>query len=131
MAGFAQKANDEITSYKVSNNPDSSGGKTSAIKIESTIHDFQKIEEGEIVTYSFKFKNIGNEPLIIMNAKASCGCTVPRYSEKALEPGASGFIDVTFNSDDKKGHIEKTISVEANTNPKITTLVIKADIHKN
>jgi len=49
------------------------------IKFEKTSYDFGKITEGEKVSYDFKFTNAGKSPLIISNATASCGCTVPDY----------------------------------------------------
>nr|HNH67158.1 DUF1573 domain-containing protein [Bacteroidia bacterium] len=68
------------------------------------------ITEGEIVSYNFKFKNSGKAPLIITQASASCGCTVPEYSKDPIAPGQEGFIKVTFNSEGKHGMTSKTIT---------------------
>ena len=61
---------------------------------ESDNHEFGPITEGEIVSYNFKFKNSGKAPLIITQASASCGCTVPEYSKDPIAPGQEGFIKV-------------------------------------
>src|SRR5688572_12103946 len=45
------------------------------ITFEKETHDFGTIEYAGNGTYEFKFKNTGKEPLIISDAKGSCGCT--------------------------------------------------------
>ena len=97
---------------------------------ESDNHEFGSITEGEIVSYNFKFKNSGKAPLIITQASASCGCTVPEYSKDPIAPGQEGFIKVTFNSEGKHGMTSKTITLLANTVPNTKVLTISADISK-
>ncbi|PZE18233.1 hypothetical protein DNU06_04180 [Putridiphycobacter roseus] len=80
--------------------------------------------------YTFKFKNTGTEPLTIISAKASCGCTVPRKPEAPVLPGEIGEMDVVFQP--KEGQIgqevTKRITVTANTQPSQTYLDIKANV---
>ncbi|BDS12839.1 DUF1573 domain-containing protein [Aureispira anguillae] len=99
-----------------------------ALVFEKTIHDFGKIKEGESVTYTFKFKNTGEHPLIISNARGSCGCTVPKWPKEAIAPGEEGEIQVIFNSRGKKGKQHKSITLTANTDPANTRLYIKAEV---
>ncbi|RYZ44473.1 MAG: DUF1573 domain-containing protein, partial [Sphingobacteriales bacterium] len=56
--------------------------------------DFGKVKEGEKVRHAFKFKNTGQNPLIISDAIASCGCTVPSFSKEPVLPGNDGEIMV-------------------------------------
>jgi hypothetical protein len=95
---------------------------------ESDNHEFGEIVQGEKVSYSFKFKNTGNAPLVISTATASCGCTVPEYSKTPVQPGEEGFINVTFDSGGKSGMVSKTVTVIANTTPNTKVLTISADI---
>jgi hypothetical protein len=74
-------------------------------------HDFGKITQGEKVSYSFTFKNTGNSDLIVSNASASCGCTIPNYPKVPVKPGEESKIDVVFNSDGKSGLVEKTVTL--------------------
>jgi hypothetical protein len=98
-------------------------------KFDKSEHDFGKLKQGESAEYKFKFTNTGKEPLIIENAQGSCGCTVPNYPKEPIAPGASGTIDVRFNSAGKNGAQQKTVTLTANTDPSITTiLTIKADV---
>jgi hypothetical protein len=99
-----------------------------SIAFEKTIHDFGTLKEGASVSYTFEFKNTGNKPLLISNAKGSCGCTVPRWPKEAIAPGASGEIEVTFNSRGKHGKQHKSVTLTANTDPANTRLYIKADV---
>lgn len=93
-------------------------------------HDFGKIAEGSSVTHVFKFKNTGNFPLTITNARGSCGCTVPKYPTTAIAPGQEGEIEVVFNSAGKQGMQQKTVTLVANTTPAETVLTIKAEVEK-
>ena len=87
------------------------------MKFEKETHDFGKIKAGDKVTYEFKFTNTGNSPLIISDARASCGCTTPVWPRTPIKPGESSGIKVTFNSAAKMGLQDKQITVTANTNP--------------
>ena len=93
-------------------------------KFEKEVYDFGKITDGDVVTYDFKFKNVGNSPLIINSATASCGCTVPEYPKEPVAPGAEGVIRVVFNSAGKPGMQNKIVSITANTIPSISELNI-------
>ena len=77
----------------------------------------KKAQAGEKITYEFKFNNTGKSPLIISDAKASCGCTVPEWPKEPVMPGQGGKIKVTFDSAGKSGLQDKQITVTANTNP--------------
>jgi len=98
------------------------------MKFEKTNHDFGTIKPGSSVTYTFKFTNTGDKPLTITNAKGSCGCTVPKWPKEPVPPGAEGEIQVTFNSQGKKGNQHKSITLTANTDPANTRIYIKAKI---
>ena len=93
-------------------------------------HDFGNIQEGEIVEHVFKFKNVGDAPLIISSATASCGCTVPVWPKEPIAVGEEGEIQVRFNSKNKPGIQNKTVTITANTYPKINRLKIKANVNK-
>lgn len=97
-------------------------------KFEKEVYDFGEIKDGEKVTYDFKFKNIGNSPLIISSATATCGCTIPEYPKEPVAPGAEGLIRVVFNSAGKAGMQNKIISITANTVPSLTELNILGNV---
>ena len=87
------------------------------MKFDKESHDFGKIKMGDKVTYDFKFTNNGKSPLIITDARATCGCTKPDWPHTPVKPGDSGSIHVVFNSTGKQGLQDKMITVTANTNP--------------
>jgi hypothetical protein len=89
-------------------------------------HDFGKVIQGEIVSYSFKFKNTGKSDLVIANISAACGCTASKYPKIPVKPGEEQIIEVSFNSAGKQGFQSKTLQVAANTQPSNTTLTVKA-----
>ncbi|MEI7595442.1 MAG: DUF1573 domain-containing protein [Bacteroidota bacterium] len=94
------------------------------LEFDTETHNFENIFAGEVVSYTFKFKNSGKSDLIISDAKATCGCTVPEYPKKPIKPGESSFITVTFNSAGKQGVQNKTITILANTIPNTKVLTI-------
>ncbi len=89
-------------------------------------HDFGTVPEGPKVAYEYKVKNTGQAPLIIQNAQPSCGCTVPNWTKEPIPVGGTGFVKAEFDTNGKQGVQNKTITVTANTWPKVTTLRFKA-----
>jgi hypothetical protein len=115
------------------NNPKTADGtvKTNGIpriSFTKTEHDFGRVIEGEKITYAFKFTNSGEGNLLITNVSSSCGCTVPEYTKDPIKPGDNGNIKVTFDSKNRMGFQNKTITVVTNTQPNTTVLRIKAQI---
>jgi hypothetical protein len=89
-------------------------------------HDFGTITEGDVVEYTYSFKNTGVAPLIIQGAQGSCGCTVPDWSKDPIPVGGTGFVKAKFDSNGKPNIQNKTVTVTANTWPKQTVLRFKA-----
>lgn len=92
------------------------------------IFDFGVIQEGESVKASFTFKNSGKTPLIITNATATCGCTVPEYPKSPIKPGEEGVITVVFNSQGKMGIQDKVVSIMSNANPEAQGLHLVGEV---
>ena len=97
---------------------------------QETEFDFGNIQKDEVVSHVFSFTNTGKSDLIISNAKASCGCTVPEYPKTPIAAGETSEIRVEFNSKGKKGPQNKTVTITANTaNPtniiKIKGLIVE------
>ncbi len=87
---------------------------TAKIKFVKEKHDFGKVEEGKVLTYSFKFKNVGDAPLTIKNVTTTCGCTAAVVKGKKLAPGKEGEIKITFNTTGYGGNVDKYIYVDTN-----------------
>ena len=80
-------------------------------KFNTEKHNFGKIKQNIPATYVFEITNITNKPLVIENAHATCGCTVPEYQKDPIMPGKSGKIKVQFNAA-AGGPFEKTVYVK-------------------
>ncbi len=99
------------------------------INFETKSHNFGQIKEADgPVTFTFKFTNIGNEPLVLKNVKASCGCTTPKWTREPVLPGDSGKINVTFNPRNRPGSFRKSITVTTNTTPANVYLSISGKV---
>lgn len=98
------------------------------MKFSTETHDFGTVKEGDPAVYEFTFKNTGKEPILIQNAKGSCGCTVPSYSKDAVAGGQSGTIKVSYNTQGRPGPINKTVTVTSNVGT--TVLHISGTVEK-
>lgn len=101
------------------------------IFFDSIFHDFGVIRDNKKVYTRFKFTNTGKEPLIILSANGSCGCTVPTWPKEPIEPGKSKTIEVAFDPNGKLGENSKIITITSNSEPSTTILTIKATIVKS
>ena len=92
------------------------------IKFDTLRHNFGKFSKNDpIVKCSFKFTNTGTAPLVIHQAFASCGCTVPTFTKEPIKPGEQGVIEFP-------GHFQKTVTVRSNAVSEVTRLIIEGDM---
>ncbi len=104
-------------------------GPIPAFKFERLEYDFGQIREGEKVSYTYKFTNTGDAPLIVQSVQPSCGCTAPDWSKEPIPVGGNGFVKVEFDSNGKQGIQNKIVTVVANTYPKQMVLRFKAQVN--
>lgn len=85
------------------------------ISWERTSYDFGDVPQGDKVEFVFKYKNTGNEPLLITNVQVTCGCTTPKgWARDPIAPGQSGELTVAFNSVGKFGKQNKVVTIVSN-----------------
>lgn len=103
-----------------------------SIKFDKTTHNFGTFSESSpMVTCVFNYTNVGDKPLIINQAVASCGCTVPEYTKEPVMPGQKGQIKVTYNGAGKfPGHFKKSITVRTNGVVEMTRLYVEGDMEE-
>jgi hypothetical protein len=91
--------------------------------------DFGKMKLGDKLDVTFRFKNIGDKPLIIRAVNPGCGCTVAEKPEKPIAPGETGEIKASFNSEGQgPGEKSKNVNVFANTDPEMTSLIFRVNV---
>jgi hypothetical protein len=106
--------------------------KPAEIKFDKLTHDFGTFsEKNPVVSCTFTFTNVGETNLVINQAVASCGCTVPEYTKTPIKPGEKGEIKVTYNGTGKfPGHFKKSITVRTNGAVEMTRLYIEGEMTK-
>ncbi|HKR06819.1 MAG TPA: DUF1573 domain-containing protein [Bacteroidia bacterium] len=121
MAAIAQddKAAPAAPAATESNDPNAP-----EITFESDIHDFGTLEFGGNGVYNFKFTNTGKSPLIISNARGSCGCTVPKWSKEPIKKGEAGEINVSYDTK-RPGPFTKTVTITSNAKTASKVITIK------
>ncbi len=131
----AQSSQEEATLVSVENasdetTPDATAqdGNLPVMSFEEIEFDFGTTNEGEIVKHDFIFTNTGEAPLVIDTARASCGCTIPTFPREPIAPGETGTIAVEFNSQGRPGITNKSIRINANTQPEVTVLYLKGTV---
>lgn len=104
--------------------------KPANIRFDKLTHNFGTFsEKNPVVTCTFTYTNAGGAPLIINQAVASCGCTVPEYTKAPVQPGEKGEIKVTYNGTGKfPGHFKKSITIRTNGATEMTRLYIEGEM---
>ncbi len=125
------KANPTIDNPNVASDTEAPNPNAPVLTFAESQFDFGDIQPASKVRHTFKFTNTGKTPLLIADATASCGCTTPSWTKEAIAPGATGEMEVQFDSKGKQGLISKQVSVRANTQPSITTIYIKGNVLTN
>lgn len=108
--------------------PTAPTGPTTTIEFADERYNYGTIKAGEKVKHTFKFKNTGNEPLVLSDARSTCGCTVPTWPREPIAPGKSGEITVVFDSSGKGGPQSKRVTLVANTNPPETFIYMEGEV---
>ncbi len=99
-----------------------------SINFKEPKKNFGKVLASSTNKHTFVFTNTGTEPLVISNAKGSCGCTVPKWPKEPIAPGETGEISVEYKPAGQSGVQTKFVTITANTNPATTQLTITGDI---
>ena len=104
--------------------------KPAQIKFEKLTHNFGTFsEKNPVVTTTFTFTNVGEQPLVVNQASAACGCTVPEFTNTPVQPGEQGHIKVTYNGEGLfPGHFKKSITVRTNGAVEMTRLYIEGEM---
>ena len=97
------------------------------MKFETLEMDYGTIEQNAEPYRSFKFTNVGDEPLQITNAKGSCGCTVPEWPKEPIFPGEEGEIRVRYDTK-RIGKFVKRVTLTTNTTAETYRLTIKGEV---
>ena len=103
---------------------------TAIMEFVEPIYDFGEVEEGTRVSHVFTFTNTSDEPLILLDAKGSCGCTVPQWPREPIMPGETASLTVEFNSKNKYGKRNQKVTITANTQPPQTFLYLQGEVLK-
>jgi hypothetical protein len=80
---------------------------------ETTTVEYGTIKKGSEPLRTVNFTNTGTEPLVINNARGSCGCTVPKWPKEPIMPGESGVIEIRYDTK-RVGPINKTVKIKTN-----------------
>jgi len=107
----------------------SQSGEKAILKFQETQFNFGAVKNGDTVRHVYKFKNEGNAPLIIKDAKVACDCTIPTWSKDPIAPGAESEIKVEFRSKDKIGTARKEIKIYANTDPEVQSIFLIGEVN--
>jgi len=111
---------------ETTNNSDESG--VAKFVFSEEIHNFGSLKAGELVSFTFVFKNEGTKTLTITEVDSGCGCTEVIISDKTVDPGQEGQIEVIYNSAGEIGRQLKTITITSNAETPKKQLMIRADV---
>ncbi|ARV14459.1 DUF1573 domain-containing protein [Polaribacter sp. SA4-12] len=101
---------------------------TALITLDKKVYDFGTVNEGDIVETSFMVTNSGKTDLVITNAQATCGCTIPVWPKAPIKPGETGEVKVKFNTNGKPNRQQKSITLTTNTESGREILTLKGSV---
>lgn len=121
------KAEGPLANADIIRNPITAEGPADTVNVAKmsfaeTTFNFGQVQEGAVVRHTYRFTNTGKVALVISDARSTCGCTVPTWPTAPIEPGASGEIQVEFNTKNKQHEQKKPITITANTYPARTVV---------
>lgn len=124
---YAQTQKPKVTTTSVKASTTTRAENYAEVKFDTLRHNFGHFSRKDpIVRCTFAFTNTGTAPLIIHQAFATCGCTVPTWPRKPIKPGERGMIEVTYNGTDKfPGHFQKTVTIRSNAITEVVRLTIE------
>lgn len=91
-------------------------------------HDYGEVPEGPAAEYDFVFTNTGKNPIIIREAHGSCGCTVPKWPQTPILPGAQGSIHVSYSTNGRPGAIQKDVIITSDAEQSPMVLHIRGSV---
>lgn len=115
-------AQEEKVAPDNSNNPNAP-----EITFEEEVHDFGTLPYSGNGVIDFKFTNTGKEPLVISNARGSCGCTVPKWPKEPVMKGQSAVINVSYDTK-RNGPFTKTVTINSNAKTATKVITIKGNV---
>lgn len=127
MACKNNEASSRIEESSVESSTEVVQNGTSRAEFDKISHDFGDIGNNEAVETEFAIKNVGDADLIIINASATCGCTVPEYPKTPIKPGDTEKIKVRFRTG-AVGQQQKTVTLTTNSEKGNELLTIKANV---
>ena len=126
MSAFAQA---QEKSQKAENQEQQETVEGPMLEFEATTVDYGEIEQNSDPYRVFKFTNVGTEPVVIKNARGSCGCTVPDAPKEPILPGETGEIKVRYDTK-RVGPFTKTVTLTTNESKPNRTLIIKGKVNR-
>lgn len=125
----------QISNADIIRNPVTVSGDVDTVNVAKIVFDeqryeFGRVKAGEIVKKTFNFTNTGKVPLLITDARSTCGCTVADYPQHLILPGKTGEIKVEFDTKNKSGKQHKPVTLVANTYPSTTQVVMRGFVEE-
>jgi len=95
------------------------------MEFDQRAYEFGTVNEGDVIEGTFKITNKGKSDLVILSAKASCGCTVPSWPKEPIKPGETADLTFKFNTRGKPNKQNKSITIKSNAEKTTEVLRIK------
>lgn len=101
------------------------------MQLDTLVVDYGTIDQHSEPLRTLDFTNVGDEPLVITNARGSCGCTVPTWPKEPVMPGETSTLEVRYATN-RVGPFTKTITLTTNEGGdnkviKVTGKVLKVE----
>ena len=99
-----------------------------SVRFKDSVRHYFALPQGKQQYAHFKFFNTGKNPLAILEVQTSCGCAVPEFPDRVIEPDGEGVISIQFDSHKYLGYSKIYVTVRANTEPAFHTLIFDINV---
>lgn len=96
-------------------------------KFATEVINMGKLPQNIPAKVTFRLTNISKEPLIIEDAKPTCGCTIGNYTKEPIMPGKQGIITATYSAASLNS-FEKQLNVKFAGINEMKMITIKGEV---
>src|SRR5690554_3304287 len=101
---------------------------TPKLTVDNQMHDFGDLNLNDRAEHTFTIKDAGTPDLVILQARPSCGWTVPdNYTDTPIDPGETRVDPIIFNAT-SAGPQATTVTLTPNTESGSVVLTIKGGV---
>lgn len=100
------------------------------IQVKEPKQSFGRITKGTLAEMRYLLVNVGDQPLLLLDAEVACDCTRAEWMSQPIAPGDSSTVTVFFDTKSAYGRQDRTVVLRSNDPRGPVTLRFKGTVLK-